>query len=87
LRRAGLAREAIRLIQEARKAAGLAVSDRIEVWWRADSPEVARALRDRGGEVAAEVLATGWYEGRPPADLPTHRDGELTLTFWLRGIT
>src|SRR3954449_5083477 len=43
LERAGRAREAIRLIQEARKAAGLEVSDRIELWWTADGP-MAEAL-------------------------------------------
>ncbi|MDQ1700633.1 MAG: isoleucyl-tRNA synthetase, partial [Frankiaceae bacterium] len=35
LRRAGVVREVIRLVQEARKAQGFDVSDRIELWWEA----------------------------------------------------
>ncbi len=41
LERAGLVREAVRLVQEARKSSGLEVSDRIELWWtggRRDGP-------------------------------------------------
>ena len=37
LRSAGLVRDAVRLIQEARKTSGLDVSDRIELWWQADT--------------------------------------------------
>ena len=36
LRRAGLAREVIRLVQEARKTTGFEVSDRITLTWHAD---------------------------------------------------
>ncbi len=48
LRRAGLVRDAVRLVQEGRKASGLDVSDRIELWWSADG-ELAEALREGGG--------------------------------------
>ncbi|SEO97197.1 isoleucine--tRNA ligase [Trujillonella endophytica] len=57
LERAGLVREAVRLVQEARKAAGLAVSDRIELRWTADGA-LARALTEHADSVAAEVLAS-----------------------------
>ncbi len=49
LRRAGLVREAVRLVQEARKAAGLEVTDRIELWWEATGTDLAEALHARGG--------------------------------------
>jgi isoleucyl-tRNA synthetase len=62
LERAGRAREAIRLIQEARKAAGLEVSDRIELWWTADAA-MAEALREQEEQVAAEVLAVRVHGG------------------------
>ncbi len=38
LRRLGLAREAVRLIQDARRGDGLDVSDRIELWWSSADP-------------------------------------------------
>ena len=82
--RAGLAREAIRLVQEARKASGFDVSDRIELWWRA-SGELAEALAEHTGLLADEVLATSITGEAPPdASLTAHEDEELGLTLWLR---
>ena len=63
LRRAGLAREAIRQVQEARTAAGFDVSDRIEAGWTALDLEVAEALREHADFVAREVLASAFAEG------------------------
>ncbi|KAB2342778.1 isoleucine--tRNA ligase [Actinomadura rudentiformis] len=83
LRRAGLAREAVRLIQEGRKSSGLEVTDRIELWWRAAGDDLAEAFRAHATEIGTEVLAESVQEGKP-GDLPAHRDDELGLTFWLR---
>jgi isoleucyl-tRNA synthetase len=85
LRRAGLAREVVRLVQDARKASGLAVSDRIALTWSAADadPDLAAALREHGGSVAGEVLATTFAEG--PVDGPeARRDDDLGLAFTLR---
>jgi isoleucyl-tRNA synthetase len=84
LRRAGLAREVVRLVQEARKSTGLDVTDRIELWWSAEDAELATALREGGQAVAAEVLAVSVTEGSPRARLREHVDADLGLTFWLR---
>ena len=54
---AGLAREAIRFIQETRKASGLDVSDRIRLAWAADNPEMAKAVAEHLKQIADEVLA------------------------------
>jgi isoleucyl-tRNA synthetase len=62
LERAGLVREAVRLVQEARKSGGLAVSDRIELWWTADDA-MAQALTEHGAQVADEVLAVRVHAG------------------------
>src|SRR5207247_1078164 len=49
LRRLGTLRDVVRLVQDARKGAGLEVTDRIELWWQVGgSPEPAEALREHG---------------------------------------
>jgi isoleucyl-tRNA synthetase len=83
LRRAGLVREAVRLVQDARKGSGLEVSDRIELWWQADG-DLAEALREGSGRLAEEVLAVSVEEGPPIADVAPHEDADLGLVFWLR---
>jgi isoleucyl-tRNA synthetase len=80
LRRAGLAREVVRLVQEARKTSGLQVTDRVALRWEADG-ELAEALREHAGLVAGEVLATSYDEGLDGADAPEHRDETLGLRF------
>jgi isoleucyl-tRNA synthetase len=79
--RAGLAREVVRQVQEARKNAGFEVSDRIELVWRAEG-ETAEALREHAGLVAGEVLATAMREGDPGGTgAGVVRDGDLGLEF------
>ncbi len=56
LRREGLARDVVRLVQNARKAAGLDVADRI-VLGVAAGGELAEAVREHGATLAREVLA------------------------------
>jgi isoleucyl-tRNA synthetase len=62
LRRAGLARDVIRLIQESRKNSGLDVSDRIAVRWRTRDAELALALAEHQALISTEVLATDFTE-------------------------
>ncbi|MBM7788572.1 isoleucine--tRNA ligase [Tenggerimyces flavus] len=86
LRRAGLAREVVRLIQEARKARGLEVSDRIELRWSAESDELAAALREHGSFLGDEVLATSVEEDAPEPDagFAVELSEDLGLTLWFR---
>ena len=58
LRREGVARDAVNLLNNARKEMGFEVSDRIRVAWSCDDAEVARALEEHAELVAREVLAT-----------------------------
>jgi len=62
LRREGLARELVRAIQDARKAAGLDVSDRIVLGLTAPG-DLVEAAREHAGWIAAETLATEIREG------------------------
>ncbi|MGL4832408.1 MAG: class I tRNA ligase family protein, partial [Propionibacteriaceae bacterium] len=57
LKMAGLAREAVRMIQEARKSSGFEVSDRIELQWQG-SAEMVDAFTTHQQLIADEVLAT-----------------------------
>ncbi|GAA2414885.1 isoleucine--tRNA ligase [Streptomyces glaucosporus] len=85
LRRAGLARDAIRLIQEARKKSGLDVADRIALRWRSDDEETARALTEHQALIADEVLATDCAEGRGDGSFgEPFADEGLSLVFRLR---
>jgi len=56
LQREGLARELVRLVQDARKAAGLDVTDRIELTLETADP-VAEAVDEHRDWIAREVLA------------------------------
>jgi isoleucyl-tRNA synthetase len=76
--RAGLAREVVRLVQEARKNSGFDVSDRISLVWSADG-DTAEALRENGALVAEEVLATEMREDDVAE--PSGGSPELGLTF------
>ncbi len=59
----GIARETVRAVQDLRKVSGLAVQDRIHLWLTSNEQEVARALRVRRDDIAAEVLATQLHLG------------------------
>jgi isoleucyl-tRNA synthetase len=95
LRSEGYAREAVRLIQEARKASGLDVSDRIAVRWATSDTDLAAALDGHGPLIAGEVLAVSFGPGGEPQDNGSasaagvtgpwhaHADAELGLRFWL----
>jgi isoleucyl-tRNA synthetase len=85
LRRAGLARDAIRQIQQARKDSGLDVVDRIVLRYTTTRAETAAALEEHAALVAEEVLATDYAAGEPGWDDATaHAEEGSGLTFWLR---
>ncbi len=85
LRQAGLARDAIRLIQEARKNSGLDVADRIALRWTSTDPAVIAALNEHAELIADEVLATDFAQGEADDTYGTpFTDEGLSLTFRLR---
>ncbi|MBC3987132.1 isoleucine--tRNA ligase [Streptomyces sp. AC536] len=87
LRRAGLARDAIRLIQEARKNSGLDVADRIAVRWSASNQETAAAVAEHTALIADEVLGTDFAEGEADDSYgEPFTDEPLGLTFRLRKV-
>ena len=86
LRREGLAREVVRLVQEARKGDGLQVSDRITLRWTTSDSDLQAALTEHGALISSEVLAVDYGPvpaGGPAAAAAEHADSDLGLTFWL----
>jgi isoleucyl-tRNA synthetase len=80
LRREGLAREVVHAVQSARKAAGLAVEDRIRLVLGGDD-ELVGAARAHEGYVAGEVLATEVsYDGHHDGALATIEGRELRIS-------
>jgi len=63
LRLEGIAREFVSSIQNARKDAGLDITDRIALRWECQDPFTARALSAHTDYVAKEVLAVEVNEG------------------------
>jgi isoleucyl-tRNA synthetase len=84
LRRAGLAREVVRTLQEARKNAGLEVSDRIRLWLVGAGADLGEALEFHSDEIAREVLAVAVERAEPTeAGLTAGEDSDLGLRYWL----
>ena len=62
LRREGLAREVIRHVQSARKAAGLNVDDHIQLSLHTEDDQLSLALKDHAETITNETLARGISE-------------------------
>jgi isoleucyl-tRNA synthetase len=86
LRLEGLARDLVRAVQDLRKAAGLAVDDRIELAVKAEG-EVAAAVEAHRDYLLGETLAVGLH-GAPQGDGHDARadlDGQ-EVRIWLRPV-
>jgi isoleucyl-tRNA synthetase len=84
LEREGLAREVIRHIQQARKAAGLEVDDRIKLVLHATDADLAKAIEEHQATIEAEVLAKGVSSSQ--TDMPYTAEvrlGQASLTIGL----
>ena len=75
LRREGMVRDAVRLVQNGRKSAGLEVSDRIELSVEAEG-ELRRALEEHQRALAGEVLAVSLRLGELDGEAYTE-EGEI----------
>jgi len=85
LRLEGAARDLVRSVQDARKQAGLAISDRIALFVRADAERelLEQTLAAWGDYIRAETLATGLVVGDAPegahSETVEFGDGEAVL--------
>ncbi|MGC4865148.1 isoleucine--tRNA ligase [Micromonospora sp. DT53] len=81
LRRAGLARTVIRLIQEARKSSRFEITDRIVVEWTSDNPETVEAIHEHHKLIYDEVLAVALDQHTSAFADPAFTDSGLGLAF------
>jgi isoleucyl-tRNA synthetase len=70
----GLARDLIRAVQQARRDAGLAVGDRIELLVNTASAEVIAAVTEHGDLIGSETLAQQIQVERSDANAPDHAE-------------
>ena len=74
-------------MQEARKNAGLEVSDRITVWVTSTDAELSDALGKHAEEIAREVLAVELHQEAPVGvtlvDVAEGTEEDLQLSYWL----
>jgi isoleucyl-tRNA synthetase len=63
LKRAGIARDVNRFIQDARKANGFEVSDRISVTWQSDDDVIVAAITEHRDALMEWTLATSFEQG------------------------
>ncbi|MDR1355017.1 MAG: isoleucine--tRNA ligase [Propionibacteriaceae bacterium] len=83
---AGIAREIVRLIQDARKTSGFDVSDRIKLTWKA-TDEAAAAFRTHTALIASEVLAVEITEVAALSDeSASFGDKDLGIEFMLERV-
>jgi isoleucyl-tRNA synthetase len=90
LKAEGLARDVVRLVQDARKDAGLDVSDKIELYLGADADPLKAAITTHRTTIAGEVQATRWSDAPLNGDAytpaePRKVDGQ-PLTIALRKV-
>jgi isoleucyl-tRNA synthetase len=83
LRAAGIVREVVRLVQQARKDAGLDVSDRIRMWWTSTDATVSAAVHEGAALIAGEVLATSVTQEPAPMEALSVSDEDLPIRVWL----
>ena len=82
LRSLGISREVIRLIQEARKASGFDVSDRINLRYHTSDNQVKKSIQDNSEIIKSEVLALGFVDEKG-SNQPTTGDTDLNLEIWI----
>jgi isoleucyl-tRNA synthetase len=89
LKAEGLARDVIRLVQDARKNAKLDVSDRIELYLGTDAPDLAAAIAAHRATIAGETQAARWADAPLTGDAYTAEPKKLDghpLTIALRKV-
>jgi isoleucyl-tRNA synthetase len=87
LRLEGLARRAIRIIQQGRRAGGFGLGQEIDVSWQSPDREVEAALSEFGQLISRRVRAAKYERALSGGSGAfEYHDGPLPATFWLRPL-
>ncbi len=76
----GVARDVTRLIQDARKTSGFAISDRISVVWESNNADTQRAMNEHREQICSEVLATKWENATVVNPVVSDEDLDLRIS-------
>ena len=79
-----MAREMVARIQQLRRDQGLAVTDRIRVWWDSSSQDLVDAVQEHREWIAGEVLASSFE--RRPADSHPIEVGDLRIEITISAV-
>lgn len=84
LRLEGLARTAIRAVQEARRTGGFGLGEQIALYWQTPDPEVATALAEYGHLISRRTRAAKYEPATARAsDSFEYANSSIPATFWL----
>ncbi|MGN1063332.1 MAG: DUF5915 domain-containing protein, partial [Alphaproteobacteria bacterium] len=81
LEKEGIARDFVRMVQQARKDADFDVSDRITVTYAADTDKVTAALKEHESYIADQVLAVSMVNAAAVSAGKTEELGDGHITF------
>ncbi len=84
LKKEGLAREVVRLVQNARKQAGLQVDDRIKLALKTDDEELLGAITENKDYICAETLCKAKVDGIEDGHTVNANIGKVQLTIELK---
>ena len=80
LKREGLMREVVRLVQNARKNAGLNVDDRIVINLTTEDSELRQAIEEHKDVIATETLTEQWAANDGYSETAKIDDAEIRIS-------
>lgn len=86
LEKEGIARDFVRMIQSARKASGLDVSDRINIVFACDSELICTAIAEHNSYIKEQVLALDLTKGNINPNVSAEELGDSVIRFEIKKV-